>query len=169
MNLRQGATCYLNSMLQALYMTPQFRSSLFQFRYDESKDGDKKLNIPYQLQLLFARLATSKQPAVNTKGLTVSFHWDRAQSFEQNDVQELMKVLFDVLEKTLHQDPKNSFTTRLYFGESVDYLKSLAGDGYERRIDSVFDQIGIAISPEIDHVEKGIKAYLTPEKLSGYS
>ena len=28
----QGATCYLNSLLQAMYMTPDFRSALQQVR-----------------------------------------------------------------------------------------------------------------------------------------
>jgi len=160
----QGATCYLNSMLQALYMTPQFRASIFEFRYDKERDGDPKFCIPYQLQLLFARLAKSKQPAVNTKGLTISFHWDRAQSFQQNDVQELMKVLFDALEKTLHVDPNNSFTNTLYMGTSIDSLKALT-DGYERRIDSKFDQLQLALSEDVDSVEKGIEKFLAPEKL----
>ena len=29
----QGATCYLNSLLQCLYMTPEFRNSLFTWKY----------------------------------------------------------------------------------------------------------------------------------------
>eukprot|EP01084_Bolivina_argentea_P052274 96020_1 len=29
----QGATCYLNSLLQCLYMTPEFRHSLFKWKY----------------------------------------------------------------------------------------------------------------------------------------
>ena len=30
----QGATCYLNSLLQTLYMTPEFRYALYQWDYD---------------------------------------------------------------------------------------------------------------------------------------
>ena len=33
----QGATCYLNSLLQSLYMTPEFRSAIFKWSYDEEK------------------------------------------------------------------------------------------------------------------------------------
>jgi len=39
----QGATCYLNSLLQMLFMTPNFRRRVLEwFRYDEKVDGDTK-------------------------------------------------------------------------------------------------------------------------------
>ena len=52
----QGATCYLNSLLQSLYMTPEFRAGLYEWTYDEAKDGPKEDCIPYQLQSLFGRM-----------------------------------------------------------------------------------------------------------------
>merc|ERR1719295_1865745 len=73
----QGATCYLNSLLQCLYMTPEFRHALFSWRYkpppdskldfewiDNADDAEPSTiydappehSIPFQLQCLFARL-----------------------------------------------------------------------------------------------------------------
>ena len=39
----QGATCYLNSLIQTLYLTPEFRDSLFNLGRDElgSISGEK--------------------------------------------------------------------------------------------------------------------------------
>ena len=33
----QGATCYLNSLLQTLYMTPEFRRALYSWNYNKDK------------------------------------------------------------------------------------------------------------------------------------
>ena len=49
----QGATCYMNSLLQTLFMTPEFTARLFQWQYDQQVPEPDC--IPYQLQLLFAK------------------------------------------------------------------------------------------------------------------
>ncbi len=97
----QGATCYMNSLLQSLYMTPEFRRVLFSWRYDKDKDDEPEDCIPYQLQLLFAQLQSTEQRAVSTTALTTSFGWTGRESFQQHDVQELARVLFDALERSL--------------------------------------------------------------------
>lgn len=49
-------TCYLNSLLQALYMTPEFRNALYNWEYVEGSEKDEANSIPYQLQKLFLNL-----------------------------------------------------------------------------------------------------------------
>ena len=46
----------MNSLLQALFMTPEFRKMLYKWQYDPMKNADKENCIPYQLQKLFATL-----------------------------------------------------------------------------------------------------------------
>jgi ubiquitin C-terminal hydrolase len=46
----QGATCYLNSLIQSLYMTPIFRKAIFSWRYDKENDKSEGNCIPLQLQ-----------------------------------------------------------------------------------------------------------------------
>ena len=45
----QGATCYMNSAIQTLYMTPEFRKSVLEWKYDEQVHGQKEYSIPFQL------------------------------------------------------------------------------------------------------------------------
>jgi ubiquitin carboxyl-terminal hydrolase 47 len=135
----QGATCYLNSLLQTLYMTPEFRQAIFCFRYEEVRDGRREDCIPFQLQLLFARLNLSLRGAVSTKGLTHSFGWTHGEAFQQHDVQELNRVLFSALERC---GADFSALSDLYRGELVDYIqdKRWPASGERRaRIDPFFD------------------------------
>ena len=54
--VNQAMTCYLNSLLQGLYMTPEFHNALYRWEFDN--DNEAK-NIPYQLQKLFLNLQVS--------------------------------------------------------------------------------------------------------------
>lgn len=33
----QGATCYMNSLLQTLFMTPEFRRAIYDWKYNKEK------------------------------------------------------------------------------------------------------------------------------------
>lgn len=55
--VNQAMTCYLNSLLQALFMTPEFRNALYNWEFD---GNDPAKSIPYQLQRLFLNLQVSK-------------------------------------------------------------------------------------------------------------
>lgn len=91
--LNQGATCYLNSLLQSLYMLPEFRKAVFEFHADayfDDTSSDNAQNRPdnmdlaRQLQLLFAHLQLSDRNSVSTLGLTQKgFGWTSQDSFIQ--------------------------------------------------------------------------------------
>ena len=92
----QGATCYLNSLVQTLFHSTVFRSKLYEIDF-----GDDESSIPLQLQRLFLKLEFADQRSVSTKNLTKSFGWTHKEAFEQQDVQEMCRILFDSLEKHL--------------------------------------------------------------------
>ena len=91
----------MNSLLQSLYMTPEFRNRIYSWQYDPELHDDRADSIPFQLQLLFGNLQTSKITHADTKGITNSFGWNTKESFEQHDVQEFCRVLFDAIEKSV--------------------------------------------------------------------
>lgn len=97
----QGATCYLNSLIQTLYMTPELRSALYQWTYDPAFDGPEESCIPLHLQRLFLRLQLGYSAIVETKDLTTSFGWSGSQALQQHDVQELLRKLFEALDVCL--------------------------------------------------------------------
>jgi ubiquitin carboxyl-terminal hydrolase 7 len=86
--LNQGATCYMNSMLQALFLLPKFREVVYQIPSDAEDRGAK---IGFALQRVFHALQVG-QKGVSTKQLTASFGWGSIDSFMQHDVQEFWSV-----------------------------------------------------------------------------
>uniref|UniRef100_A0A1S4CWW6 Ubiquitin carboxyl-terminal hydrolase 12 n=2 Tax=Nicotiana TaxID=4085 RepID=A0A1S4CWW6_TOBAC len=91
----QGATCYMNSLLQTQYHIPYFRKAVYHMPTTENDMPSG--SIPLALQSLFYKLQYS-DTSVATKELTKSFGWDTYDSFMQHDVQELNRVLCEKLE-----------------------------------------------------------------------
>ncbi|KAH8069582.1 thiol-dependent ubiquitin-specific protease [Aureococcus anophagefferens] len=101
----EGATCYLNALLQLLFMLP-VREAILKWRPDESDDasGDDAsppaapsadLKITGELQRLFARLVLGNARAASTRDLVAAFGWSGAEALEQQDVSECLNVLCD--------------------------------------------------------------------------
>ncbi|KAK7254366.1 thiol-dependent ubiquitin-specific protease [Aureococcus anophagefferens] len=106
----EGATCYLNALLQLLFMLP-VREAILKWRPDESDDasgddasGDDAsppaapsadLKITGELQRLFARLVLGDARAASTRDLVAAFGWSGAEALEQQDVSECLNVLCD--------------------------------------------------------------------------
>lgn len=84
----QGATCYMNSLLQTLYFTNQLRKAVYKMP-TESDDSTK--SVALALQRVFHELQFCDKP-VGTKKLTKSFGWETLDSFMQHDVQEFLRV-----------------------------------------------------------------------------
>ncbi|XP_073162958.1 ubiquitin carboxyl-terminal hydrolase 40 isoform X4 [Lepidochelys kempii] len=125
----QGGTCYLNSLLQTLHFTPEFREALFSLGPEElgslediSKPDVKVRIIPLQLQRLFAQLLLLDQQAASTTDLTESFGWNSNEEMRQHDVQELNRILFSALETSLVGTSGHDLINRLYHGTVVNQI-----------------------------------------------
>lgn len=104
----QGATCYMNSLLQALYFTNKLRKvcpntkmlacflnwflTLQAVYLIPTEADDPVRSVPLAIQRVFYELQTSDKP-VGTKKLTKSFGWETLDSFMQHDAQELCRVV----------------------------------------------------------------------------
>uniref|UniRef100_A0A8C1UQH5 Ubiquitin carboxyl-terminal hydrolase 47 n=1 Tax=Cyprinus carpio TaxID=7962 RepID=A0A8C1UQH5_CYPCA len=168
--VNQAMTCYLNSLLQTLFMTPEFRNALYNWEFEESEE-DPVTSIPYQLQRLFVLLQTSKKRAIETTDVTRSFGWDSSEAWQQHDVQELCRVMFDALEQKWKQTEQADLINQLYQGKLKDYVRCLEC-GYESwRIDTYLD-IPLVIRPfgasqAFGSVEEALQAFIQPETLDG--
>ncbi|XP_066962861.1 ubiquitin carboxyl-terminal hydrolase 47 isoform X2 [Macrobrachium rosenbergii] len=168
--VNQAMTCYLNSLLQTLYMTPEFRNALYQWEFKGSEEEASK-NIPCQLQRLFLLLQTTNKSAVETTNLTKSFGWDSSEAWQQHDIQELCRVMFDALEQCFKNTHQANLINDLYEGKMSDYVKCLECGNEGAREDTYLD-IPLPIRPfgsstAYKSVEEALKAFVEPELLTG--
>lgn len=167
----QGATCYMNSLLQTLYMTPEFRRATYKLTFDYEKHEDSVDSIPFQLQRLFAKLQTSIAQSVETTGLTRSFQWETSEAFQQNDVQEFCRVLFGAIEESVEGTEQSGFIAELFEGKMSDYIKC-SSCLHESQREGVFLDLSLTVKNEFenlhnDTVEKALENYLVSVTLSG--
>uniref|UniRef100_H2YIV6 Ubiquitin carboxyl-terminal hydrolase 47 n=1 Tax=Ciona savignyi TaxID=51511 RepID=H2YIV6_CIOSA len=165
--VNQAMTCYLNSLIQTLYMTPEFRNAMYKWECDRNEDTTNSIH--YQLQHLFLLMQTSNKESVETTGLTRSFGWDSSEAWQQHDIQELCRVMFDALEKTFQGTDQSDLIKRLYEGSMKDYVQCCECDHESARNDTFLD-VPITIRPfgattSYKSVMEGLNAFVEPETL----
>lgn len=167
--VNQAMTCYLNSLLQTLFMTPEFRNAIYRWEFTGSEDEAGK-SIPYQLQKLFLLLQASSKRAVETTDVTKSFGWDSSEAWQQHDVQELCRVMFDALESKFKNTVQDDLINKLYQGKLKDYVKCQQC-GYESARTDTYLDIPLAIRPfgsltALGSVENALQNFIAPEVLN---
>ncbi|KAK4784849.1 hypothetical protein SAY86_019217 [Trapa natans] len=132
----QGATCYMNSLLQTLYHIPYFRKAVYHMPTTENDMPTG--SIPLALQSLFYKLQYS-ETSVATKELTKSFGWDTYDSFMQHDVQELNRVLSEKLEDKMKGTVVEGTIQQLFEGHHMNYIECINVDYKSTRKESFYD------------------------------
>ncbi|KAJ2848974.1 ubiquitin-specific protease ubp15, partial [Coemansia erecta] len=131
----QGATCYMNSLLQSLYFTNEFRNAVYQI---PTENDDPKKSVSLALQRVFYNLQVCDEP-VDTTELTKSFGWDSYDSFMQHDVQELNRVLQENLETKMKGTVVDGAVARLFVGDMKSYIRCVNVDYESSRIEKYYD------------------------------
>uniref|UniRef100_A0A914L1H7 USP domain-containing protein n=1 Tax=Meloidogyne incognita TaxID=6306 RepID=A0A914L1H7_MELIC len=167
--VNQASTCYLNSLIQTLYMTPEFRNAIYKWQFNGSNAQEHK-NIQFQLQKLFLTLQTNQKSSLETKELTTSFGWDSNEAYDQHDVQELCRVMFDALERLWRKSDNSKTIQDLYEGTVEDYVKCL-NCGTESMKKDIFLDLPLSVKEfgavtSYKSVEEALDAFIKPEILN---
>lgn len=159
----QGATCYLNSLLQSLYLTGAFRKAVYQIPTADEEERPAS-NSAYALQRLFYRLQADPV-AVSTAELTHSFGWESRQIFEQQDVQELSRILMEKLETRMKGTQAENALPNMFVGKMKTYLKCINVEYESSRIEDFWDlQLNVSGCKSLDD---SFKDYIQVETLEG--
>lgn len=131
----QGATCYLNSLLQSYFTTKIFRKLVYQIPIDKNQNFD---SVAFSLQKIFYLLLNSNDP-VGTLELTKSFGWDSSDAFTQHDVQELNRILMDKLETAMKATPIENGLNDIFVGKMKSYIKCCDVPYESSRVEDFWD------------------------------
>ena len=157
----QGATCYMNSLLQSLYFTNQFRKAVYSIPTQSEKPSE---SVPLALQRVFYNLQTASE-TINTSELTRSFGWDSMDSFMQHDVQEFNRVLQDNLEQKMKGTSVDGILNKLFVGKMKSYIRCLNVD-YESSREEEFWDIQLNVKGMKD-LHESFQNYVLEETLTG--
>lgn len=153
----QGATCYLNSLLQSLYHLPRFRHLVYSIKAEPNSSSAS-------LQRLFWKL-DHDDDSVSTTELTKSFGWNIEDIAVQHDVQELLRKLIDKLEEKVKDSPQKGLFEKLFRGTYMDILKCL-NVNYERRQEIAYCDLSLNVIG-CDTLEDSLRKFTETELLDG--
>lgn len=157
----QGATCYLNSLLQSYYFTKMFRKLVYQIPTDSENPTD---SVALALQRAFYSLQTSEEQ-LDTLELTKSFGWDTGDAFTQHDVQELNRILMDRLEQRMKGTAVEGKLSELFVGRMKSYIKCIDIDFESSRVEDFWDiQLNVK---NTKNLSQSFEQYIEVEILNG--
>jgi ubiquitin C-terminal hydrolase len=132
--INEGTTCYMNSLLQTLFMITSFRQAIYKIPFSDSEE----CRIPKALGKLFAALQTNPK-SLSTQDLLKSFGWGRDQWHEQQDVQEFLYKFSDTMEKSMFGTPAEGIYSELFKGSIVQKIKCIEVDYCSESIEEFMD------------------------------
>eukprot|EP01083_Nonionella_stella_P070415 188358_1 len=176
----QGATCYMNSLLQTFYHISYLRKVVYLLPTEQIAEEDilspdfasmgsrsapdRKTDISLALQKLFYDLQTSKE-AVSTKRLTRSFGWTSIEAFQQHDVQEFSRILCDVLEDKMDGTSVAGTIAELFEGKCETYTECTQIEFKSSRTET-FHDLSLMVKGCSD-VDSSLIAYCREELMTG--
>lgn len=109
--------------------------------------------------------------AVETTDLTKSFGWQGSEAWQQHDIQELCRVMFDALEQKFKATKQANLINDLYEGKMLDYVRCLEC-GTEKSREDTFLDIPLPVRPfgsavSYNSVDEALRAFVQPETLDG--
>ncbi|CAH8514381.1 unnamed protein product [Dicrocoelium dendriticum] len=163
--LNGGATCYMNGVLQQLFMQPGLAEALLSVTESDILDEE---NILFQTQKLFGHLLESQLEYYNPVTFWKSFRpWDTSEAVnphEQQDAFDFFQALINQLDEELKKLKHEPFFQAIYQGI---FLDSKFCDECEHRYDreEVFSAISLAVKAHDLH--EALNQFVRGEILDG--
>ena len=145
------ATCYLNSIIQQLFMIPMFRETILKI------NNSSKNNVLYELQLLFSALKIYEFAYYDPRSFVII---NKLNFYEQMDADEFYGTLIDKIENDIKKLylKKPTSTPEDTRKDKGDSTKEPKNENYKYK--DIFNYFfGIKVLDELKFVDCGHKRY----------
>ena len=107
----------------------------------------------------------SYEEAVSTQELTASFGWETKHIFEQQDVQELSRILMERMEERMKGTDAENALANMFVGKMKTYISCINVDYESSRIEDFWDiQLNVSGNKNLD---ESFKDYVQVETMEG--
>ena len=138
-----------------------FRQAIYQIPTENEAD---RRNSAWALQRLFYLLQTNDD-AVGTQELTASFGWETKHIFEQQDVQELSRILMERMEERMKGTAAENALPKMFVGKMKTYISCINVDYESSRTEDFWDiQLNVSGNKCLDD---SFKDYVQVETMDG--
>jgi len=125
----EGATCYLNAVLQLLFHIPGLRRAIFGIPTVEVKEAAPP-SVVLAVQRLFWHLQCGQEPQ-STAELQASFGWDTVDALQQQDISDFCHLFLDLIEVGMKNTTRDGDLERLC-GVKVLYTDAAEAVGWKK-------------------------------------
>ncbi|KNC85108.1 hypothetical protein SARC_02698 [Sphaeroforma arctica JP610] len=164
-----GATCYMNSLMQNLFMVPQFRRGVLATRTKPwtTTPPTPHALVLHQLQMIFAHLQESLLKCYSAQGFCSVYESEGAcvDVNLQMDVDEFFNVLFDRLEALLKGSPQQSLLKDTFGGKLLQQVISKDCEHVSEREQDLFSIQCDVVNKQ--NIRESLAMYVKGEMLEG--
>ncbi|CAM9097752.1 unnamed protein product, partial [Ectocarpus fasciculatus] len=172
-----GCTCYMNSLMQVLYMIPEVRAGVLAFPIDtrQLSEEAKADNLLLQLQKMFLFLSASQRKAYNPENWATAYKDDSGvlpiNVTQQQDAQEYLQVLCERLESQYYLpsqiEGKFDILQKSFGGKISNQMMRQGGESDIREKEESFVCISLDVAGTTG-LENSLSKFVAGETISDF-
>ena len=164
-----GNICYLNTVIQQLFMIPQFRYLILNIDDKKEKIKNELIddnNILHQLQRMFTYLLFSSYAEYNPRDFFISFKGEMETG--QQDCQEFYSNLCDKLEEHLKNNTNQKDLINNFFYGKICTINKCSSCGYIKYGSDKFTSLSLDVE-NINNIYESLNKYISTDNIEDYS
>lgn len=161
--VNKGALCYMNALLQSLFVVKSFREGVFRWRDEPA--GSPENAICRELQKLFVRMHATNNRYVDPEELVDALKLDTRV---QQDAQEFYKLFVSHIEERFKAEASSPVASLVedHFQGQYSYITTCKSCGTSSRRPNSFTELELSIEKH-STIEDCLAAFVAEEELTG--